>query len=305
MKFREAINEFAKWKTPQVKGNTIYHYYWQLVNFGIFLKNKDLEKITVEDITEYLNWSAFYNHSASTREKQAIAIKKLLEYYQLKGVVVMNPLLVPTIKKDRPMPRVAKEEDYFRIINIIPTSGYNHIRNRAIIALLHDSGARLNEILSLNFSDLDLYNRKAIIKSAKQSSNSPFRNIFFRRATIAYLQTWIIERQKLLEKLHIEDKDALFLSVVGGATGTGTDARRSDISAMGEVLRKYSKQAGLKSTFNAHSLRHRFGRVLAEKGSNNSVISQLMGHTHIDSSRVYTELFSPTLHKLYDKMMGK
>ncbi len=302
MKYKNAIDQFAKWKTLQVKQGTIYGYYWQLVNFGIFLKNKDIEKITEKDITEYLYWSDFFGHRASTKEKQAIAIKKLLEYCRLKGVQCEEPRLVPMIKKDRVMPRIANDSDYYALLNIIPTSGYNHIRNRAVISLLYDSGARLGEIISLNIDDIDLSNKSCIIKTEKTNS---FRNIYFREATIVYLKTWIAKREELLEKLTIEDREALFISVVGGACGEGTNARRCDISACGEMLRKYSKQAGLKSTFNAHSLRHRYGRVLAEKGANNSVISQLMGHSNIDSSKVYTDLFSGTLKKIYQNVFGE
>jgi integrase/recombinase XerD len=302
MKYKDAINQFAKWKTLQVKQGTIYGYYWQLVNFGIFVKNKDIDKITEKDITDYLYWSDFFGHRGSTKEKQAIAIKKLLEYCQLKGIDCEQPQLVPIIKKDRTFPRVANESDYYKLLNIIPVSGYNHIRNRAIIALLYDSGARLGEIISLNISDIDIENKQCIIKTEK---NNSFRNIFFREATIVYLNTWIKKREQILEHLTIEDKNALFVSVVGGACGEGTNARRCDIAAAGEMLRKYSKMAGLKSTFNAHSLRHRYGRVLAEKGANNSVISQLMGHNNIDSSKVYTDLFSGTLKKIYHGVFGE
>lgn len=305
MKFKKALDEFAKWKTPQVKGNTIYGYYWQLVHFGEILKDKDIEKITINDIVEHIHWLEYYKHSGSTIEKFAIAIKNLLQYYEMKGLRVENPGLVPKIKKDRVMPRVANESDYYKVLNVIPTSGYNHIRNKAIVALLYDSGARLNEILSLNIQDIDVEKKHITIRTEKHSENSPFRNIFYREQTIVYLNTWIKKRERLLKTLSIEDKDALFISVRGGVCGEGTEARRTDIAAMGEVLRKYSKQAGLQNTFNAHSLRHRFGRVLAEKRVDDLLIAQFMGHRNVDSSRIYTELFGPVLHRIYNKVMGK
>jgi integrase len=163
----------------------------------------------------------------------------------------------------------------------------------------------LNEILSLNIQDIDLESKKIIIKTEKHTENNPFRNIFYREQTIVYLKIWITKREHLLKTLTIEDKDALFISVVGGACGEGVNARRCDIAAIGEVMRKYSKRAGLASTFNAHSLRHRFGRVLAEKKVNDLMIAQFMGHRSTDSSRIYTELFGPVLHKIYSKVMGK
>jgi len=306
MKFKIALDEFTKWKAPQVKGNTIYGYHWQLVNFGIFLKDKDIEKITINDILEYLNLSQYYNHSSSQREKVALAIKHLLNYWQMRGLKVENPNLVPRIRSDgQPIPRVATESDYYKILNVIPASGYNHIRNRAIIGLLYDSGARLNEILSVNLSDLDFSTKQLTIRTEKHTNQSPFRNIFYREQTVIYLKTWIAKREEILQRLILEDQDALFISVVGGACGDGTDARRMDISAMGEALRRYSRKAGLKRIFNAHSLRHRLGRVLAENEVDDLLIAQVLGHNSVESSRRYTELFGPALHKIYDKVMGK
>lgn len=305
MKLKDAINGFTKWKAPQVKGNTIYHYHWQLVNFAMFLHNKDIEDVNEKDILEYLNLSQDFNHSASTREKQALAIKHLLSYWQLKGLNVEKPELVPKIRSERVMPRVATDSDYYKVLNVIPASGYNHIRNRAIIALLNDTGARLNEILGLNIQDIDLETKRITVRTEKHTKTAPFRNIFYREATIVYLKTWLQKREEILERLRIEDKDALFISVVGGACGEGTNARRFSIDGAGEVLRKYSKMAGLKSVFNAHSLRHKLGRVLAENEVDDLLIAQMLGHNSVDSSRIYTELFGPALQKIYQKVMGK
>ena len=305
MKLKDAIVGFTQWKAPQVKGNTIYHYHWQLVNFAMFLRDKDIEKVTERDILEYLNLSQYFNHSASTREKQALAIKHLLSYWQLKGLNVEKPELVPKIRSERVMPRVANDSDYYKVLNVIPASGYNHIRNRAIISLLHDSGARLNEILSLNIQDLDLENQRITVRTEKHTKTAPFRNIFFRKATIVYLKTWLQKREEILQRLIIEDKDALFISIRGGIFGEGIEARRFSIDGAGEILRKYSKMAGLKSTFNAHSLRHKLFRALAEKEVDDLLIAQMLGHNSVDSSRIYTELFGPALQKIYQKVMGK
>lgn len=305
MKFKDAINGFTKWKSPQVKGNTIYGYHWTLVNFGIFLRDKDIEKVTEKDILEYLNFSDYYNHGTSHREKQALAIKHLLTYWQLKGLKVEKPELVPKIRSERVMPRVATESDYYKVLNVIPKSGYNHIRNRAILSLLYDSGARLNEILSLNIQDIDLESKRITIRTEKHTKTAPFRNIFYREATVIYLKTWLKKREQMVERLIIEEKDALFISVRGGICGEGIEARRCDVAGMGEMLRKYSKMAGLKSNFNAHSLRHKLGRVLAENEVDDLMIAQFLGHNSVDSSRVYTELFGPALQRIYHKVMGK
>lgn len=293
MKFSEAINKFSEWKYLKVKFSTVYGYDIHLRHFCIFLRDPNIESITLEQIVEFLSWNAKMGFKASALQKKALAIKEFLEFYGRQKYGVVDYALVPVAKKENTMPRILDEDDFKKLVNIIPPAGnaYYHIRNLAIIDLLHDSGARIGELMSLDIKDLDLKKMEAIVKTEKSREDSPFRKIFWYRPEITNsLKKWLEKREELLEKTIIEEREALFISVNGGCCANGRSGRRMDIEAACEMLRKYSRLAGLKYVINAHSFRHRVGHELAKRGANNSLISEVLGHSNLESSRIYTRL---------------
>ena len=96
----------------------------------------------------------------------------------------------------------------------------------------------------------------------------------------------------------------MFISVNGGVCGDGSSGRRMDIGAGGEMIRKYSKLAGLDHNLNAHSFRHFLGRRLAERGMDGLLISQVLGHDSPESSRIYTNLYSDKLRNVFRQTMS-
>lgn len=306
MIFSQSIKNFSDWKYLKVKPSTIYSYDGYLRNFCIFLRDPKIENITLEQIQEYLIWCQKMGFAASSREKKALAIKEFLDYYKRQGYKVVDPELIPLPQKEYSMIRVANDDDFKKLLKIIPenSNAYYHIRNRAIIWLLHDAGARIGELMSLDIENVDIGKKCGIIKTAKVRE-FPFRKIFWWEETNNCLKKWMAKRNELLEKTVVEDREALFISVNGGVCSDGTIGRRMDIQAANEMLRKYSRLAGLKYVLNAHSFRHRLGHELAKRGANNSIISNILGHSDLESSKVYTKLFSNELETIFRRIMAK
>lgn len=308
MKLFEAINSFTAYKCLTVKGNTIYGYDGHLRHFSIFLRNPDIEDVTLDNVVEYLKWAEAAGYKPNTREKYALAIYELVRFFEKQGLPVIKSDLIPIPKKEYSLPRVSKEEDFIKLMESIPadSDAYYHVRNRAVLWLLHDSGCRLGEIAGINASNLDLKDHSVIIRSEKQRDMMPFRKIFwYNKPATEAIERWARKREELFQKTAIEDKEAFFISVNGGVCANGSTGRRVDIEALGEMIRKQSRKAGLSYTLNAHSQRHALGRRLAERGANNSIISGVLGHKSLDSSRVYTILHGKDLQNVFIRIMGK
>lgn len=306
MKLLEAINKLTRWQAIRNKQYTAYGYDGHLRQFCVFLKNKELEKIKIDEIIEWLDWQKTIGLTSSALAKKAIAIKNMLKFYKEQNFNVPSPNLVPIPQKEITMPRVANDEDYEILINSIPKSGaYYHIRNIAIINLLHDTGCRAGEITNLNVEDVDIKSKALNIRTEKDRSDCPFRKAFFTSKAAQALSKWLNKRIELMKETDIDDKKALFISVNGGVCGDGKIGRRMAENALAEMLRKYSRWSGLSYTINAHSFRHRIGRELAKRGANNSQISGILGHANIESSRIYTILNNFDLEKVYRKIIGE
>jgi len=307
----EAIKKFSEWKVLGVKGNTAYGYDGHLRHFCVFLRDPDIADITLDQIIEYLSLCQKMGFRGSSLEKYGLAIKEFLDFYRKQNYKVIDPDLVPVPKiYDRALPRVASDEDFEKLLAVIPknNNAYYNVRNRAIVWLLHDTGARVSEIANLNLEDVNLVNQFAIIKTEKRKDDMPFRKIFWTKECYNELNRWLEKRNELIMKTELvnpEDEKALFLSVNGGVCSDGRVTRRMDIEAVGEFLRKLSRQAGLKYAINPHSFRHRIGHELVKRGVEANALSQILGHKSLDSSRIYTMLSGLELGRIYHKVMGR
>lgn len=273
--------------------------------FCLFLRNPYLADVTLQQIMEYYNQMKDIGWQHNSFVSKCNAIRKFIEYCHVRGLTDINERLLPVVEKKFKVPRVATEEEYRKLLNVQPErSGMNHTRNLALISLLWDTGARNGEILSLNITDVDTANKKALIRTEKAKSVRPVREIFWTEETNKLLTRWIETRERAVKNMVVHDRDALFLSLTNSAFNN-TRGHRLRQSSVCEVFRRYSISAGLKSNLNPHSMRHHMGRQIIEKGGANSDVTNILGHSTIESSMVYTMMYGPQAEKRYRKLVGK
>lgn len=297
MLLSEAIEKFSNWKKFDVKEQTVKSYDLILRHFCLFLRNPEIEDITIDDIMEWFDLQDQLKWDRNSFIPKAIALRKLLEFYKMQGLEILNPDLIPVPDKEYRQARVLSEENYKKLLAVIPKDGKDprHIRNEAIIRMLWDCGARNTENCSINVSDLDLEKMQTVIRTEKAKTRKPMRQIFWTESTNEVLKIWLERRAHLFEKGVFADPDALFISISGSKYG-----KRFTKKGVAEMLRRYSHKAGI-PVANAHSFRHNFGHELSRNGANNSQISSMMGHSCLASSFVYTMMNDREMEEAYRK----
>jgi integrase/recombinase XerD len=292
MELKEAIKSFSAWRRFRVKGSTVKGYEMVIKQFCLFVRNKRVESININEVMEWFNLMTDLEWEHNSFVVKAMALRKFFEYLRLTGVNCLNPELIPVPQPIYSMPRVATEENYQKLLAIIPTESNDarHIRNLALIKLYWDTGARNTEILSINLLDLDLGSRRAVIRTEKARSK-PFREIFWTEDTNMALKRWLKKRENLAATRTFFDKEAVFVSINNQKCG-----QRLTNKGSGEVLRRYCLRAEI-PYLNAHSFRHHMGHQLAKHGANNSIISAILGHSTLNSSFVYTQLQNKELRE--------
>lgn len=297
---KEAIEEFDHWRSFNVGDTTVQGYHQDLRSFQVFIRNEELEAISFQDVLDYLRILKESGIRDNTITRRCIALRKFFGFWKLRGLKVVNPSLIPPGRMQRAQPRVATPEEYYKLLAVIPKNGDpHHIRNRALIQLLWDTGMRNGEACSLDISNVDLENRRALIRTEKGKSR-PFRSVYWSKGTNKALQCWLHRREKYLQRRYevtkqdIADPDAVFISLKNQLTG-----RRITNRGVAELLRVISMRAGLPRTVNAHSLRHHRGRHLRRKGGDNTDVAQALGHTSLLSTFIYTQLDDPEFEKRY------
>lgn len=283
MKLNEAIDKFTNWRQFKVCGETVKRYDKVLRIFCLCLHNPDIEKIKVEQVVGYLEELKKLGWKRNGINIVCIGLRKFFEFWEMQGYHVIKAELVPILKKEFKLPRIASEENYEILLNQFPINSNDphHIRNRAIVMLLWDTGARNGEVLSLDIDDLDLQNRKAIIKTEKSRGRRPIREIFWKENTNRAIKQWIEKRKYLMNIMEFQNKDALFISIA--TCNKSIRGGRLKVTGLAEILRTASNRAGI-PTLNAHSMRHFMGRSIIEQGGSNSDVSNILGHSSMDSS---------------------
>ena len=294
MLFSEAIKKFVSWKSLGRMGKeTLKGYNYTLRGFCLYLRDPDIEDMSLDDVTGWFELQIKLEWDQNGLANKAAALRKFLEYCRLQEWDVLNPELVPIPDVEYREARVISEEEYVKLLAVIPKNGRDprHVRNEAIIRMLWDCGSRNSELLSLNIDKLQT--QKAVIKTEKDRGRYPMRPIFWTESTQEMLNLWLEHRDRLANRIPFSDIDALFISISGRKYGTRLTHR-----GVGAMLRVYSKKAGI-PTANAHSFRHHCGEEWAEQGVNDAVMSSLLGHKSLNSSFRYTRLKGQAQERVY------
>jgi len=307
MKLSKAIDEFKSYRGFNVCGHTVTRYDRVLRIFCLCIGDPEIEEIKSQHILGYMHDMerlGWHRHGISI---VALAFRTFFQYFNRQGYKCINEAVIPLPRKKFSIPRVASEKDYKKLVRAIPRdTNPNNIRNLALINMVWDSWARTGEIISLDEEDLK-FNKdnsgSAIIMTEKSRGKRPIREIFWTSRTGRNLKRWIKKKHDLEKVMSFEDPQAVFTSIRKCGL---YDSRGKRMTPRGvcEVFRMISNRARLPSIFNAHSARHYGGRKIIKEGGSNSDVSNILGHSNMESSMIYTMLWGDDLHERWIEFSG-
>lgn len=232
---------------------TIKSYLHSISNFLKFSKGKGLNKNTVQEyISFYLE-----KKNPSTINKDKFAIKFFFNN------VLKQELILPTIKKNKSLPKILTPEEIKKMIDNTP-----NVKHRLIIKLLYGCGLRVSEIINLKKEDLNFDEKLIFVKLAKGKKD---RFVKIPELIIRGLKSYC----------QLETSKLLFPSNRGGKLTPAT------IQA---ILKNSAKKAEIKKRVYPHLLRHSFATHLLENGIDLRVIQKLLGHGDIKTTQIYTQI---------------
>ena len=303
MKLSQAIEEFKNWRGFKVTGHTVVRYDNVLRIFCLCMGDPELENIQIQHILHYMKEMERLGWKRNGVNIVALALRKFFEFYNMRGFQCLNEYLVPLPRKEMNIPRVANEKDFKKLLKAIPRdSNPNNIRNMALVNLIWDSWARSGEIVSLDEDELKFKadgSGSALIKTEKSRGRRPLREIFWTASTGRHLKKWIKKKHEIQRLMKFDDSQAMFTSIrkCGMFDNRG---KRMTGRGVCEVFRMISNRAGLPTIFNAHSARHYGGREILKQGGSLADVTNILGHSTMDSSMIYTMMWGDDLRQRYD-----
>ncbi len=303
MKFSQAIEEFKNWRGFKVTGVTVIRYDSVLRIFCLTMGDPDIDQVQIHHVLHYMKEMERLGWKRNGVQMVAIALRTFFEYYNLRGFNCLNESLIPLPRREFNIPRVANEADFNKLAKSIPNdSNPNNIRNLALIHMVWDTWARSGEIISLDDDELK-FNKDlsgcAMIRTEKSRGRRPVREIFWTARTGKYLKAWLKKKAEIQKLMTFDDPAAVFISIrkCGQYDVSG---KRMTNRGVCEVFRMVSNRAGLPSIFNAHSARHYGGRKIIKEGGASADVTNILGHSNLESSQFYTMMWGNDLKERWN-----
>ncbi|XXK22428.1 tyrosine recombinase XerC [Arenicellales bacterium nBUS_48] len=258
---------------------------FRLQEFAVQRKIQNIARLAPPQARLFAAGLRHLNLSSRSIARTLSAARSFYKFLIREGEGKTNPFEgISTPRGERKLPRTLNIEQAAQLVMIKPDSDLT-FRDRAILELLYSSGLRLSEIERSNVDDIDLADKTITILG----KGGKTRIVPVGRHAITAIKSWLQRRQALVS--NIEEK-ALFVSRSGNRLGARAIQKRVEC---------WARRQGLDRSVHPHMLRHSFASHLLESSSDLRAVQELLGHSDISTTQVYTHLDFQHLAKVYDK----
>ena len=280
------INDYLDF-SENIKGlseNTINSYQRDLNKFSKFLEASGVNNfgnLTEEMCSAWIADLFQHNVSARSIQRHISSAKGFFNYLKKSGLVINSPFeLINSPKSPSHLPNVLSPEEVSQLLNFKPKNAQEK-RDLAIIELIYSSGLRVSETINVNLGDFE--DNKNFLRVLGKGSKT--RLVPVGRYAQNSINDWMIEREKLATK-----DDSLFVNLRG---------KRITTRSVQERLKNIAIMQGLPPV-NPHMLRHSFATHLLESSGDLRSIQELLGHSSLSTTQIYTRLDYQHLIKVYE-----
>jgi len=301
MNIHEAITEFLEYCEIE-KGHsqrTIVDYDHYLRRFEQFAGNIRLDQIDLETVRRYrlalnrLTDAKGKSLKRITQNYHIIALRAFLKYLIKKDVKTLSPEKIELSDTEARDITFLDGDEVERLITSASGNALQEKRDRAILETLFSTGLRISELVGLNRDKINLDRGEfAVIgKGGKQ------RLVFLSDRSRDAIKSYLGTRHDLDPALFVRHKKI----------GTSADDKPGRLSArqIQRLIKLYAKQAGLLKKITPHTLRHSFATDLLIAGADLRSVQQLLGHSSVTTTQLYTHVTDQRLRDVHRSFHGK
>ena len=265
--------------------NTSKSYERDLKKLDSFLKDLNISnysQINVETCSAWIGSLYSQNNNPRSIQRHLSSAKGFFRFLKKNNLIDSSPFdLVTSPKSSANLPEVLSPEDVEQLLNFKPTNMIE-IRDMAIVELMYSSGLRVSETVNININDFE--ENKSFLRVLGKGAKT--RLVPMGRFAINAIDDWLKERDKIQS-----NTDALFLNTKG---------TRLTVRSIQLRLKKMAVKQGL-PPIHPHMLRHSFATHMLESSGDLRTIQELLGHSSLSTTQIYTKLDYQHLAKIYDQ----
>ena len=266
--------------------NTIESYNNDLVKYFEFMKKKGIKPLNIkrDNIIDYIEKLKNKNINDKSIAHNLSVIRSFYKFLILEKIIEKSPcefIDLPKVRKT--LPNVLSIEEVDKLLDINITDSFS-FRNKTMLELLYATGLRVSELVGLKLENIDL--DECYVKTVGKGNKE--RIIPIGDVALKYLKEYIIYyRNELLKKYK---NDYLFLNNHG---------KQMTRQGFFKIIKKIAEEKKIKKDISPHTLRHSFATHLLEHGADIRSIGELLGHSSVSTTEIYTHISNEKLKNDY------
>jgi len=280
-------------KVKQASYNTVSSYMRDIRQYHAWLtefEETTIVKATSQNISHFLDHLKDEGRSGATISRCLASLKNFYSYLVSNGFVSETPVVdIHVDRGEKKIPSILTGREIELLLSqpaCVDAKGY---RDKAMLEVMYATGIRVTELIELDLDDVNL--DVGIIKC---SSGKKSRIIPLYPAALRALSVYLRDVRHTM--VATPNEKALFVNVSGV---------RMSRQGFWKILKHYQATANIEKDITPHTLRHSFAVHLLENGADLGSLQELMGHSDISSTQLYTQLINQKLKSVYEKCHPK
>ncbi len=279
-------------KVKQASANTVASYMRDIRQFAEWMRDQGTEVVeaTQQNISGYLAHLESDGRSAATVSRSLASLKNFYSYVVSSGFLEQTPVVdIHVDRGEKKLPQILTGREIELLLAqpvCVDAKGY---RDKAMLEVMYATGMRVTELIDLNVDDVNL--EAGVIKCAGARKS---RMIPLYPAALKALSTYLAGIRDTM--IATPTEQALFVNVNG---------ERMSRQGFWKILKHYQAAARIDKDITPHTLRHSFAVHLLENGADLGSLQELMGHSDISSTQMYTHMVNQKLKSVYEKCHPK
>lgn len=269
------------------KDTTVNSYSEDIYKYLEYMESKNISSaldISYNNLLDYLKYLDDNKYEVSSVARKIVSIKAFHKYLSENYNVVDISTKINTPRFYRKLPNILTIEEVDNLLDIKLDTPFDY-RNKAMLELMYSSGLRVSELINLELSDIDLNNNyvRCFGKGSKE------RIVPVGEYSSKYLSIYINEYRDSMKKSYYTEK--IFLN------NHGKEMTRQGFF---KIIKKIAKDKDINKNITPHMLRHSFATHLLNNGADLRTIQEMLGHSSISTTQIYTNVTNEILKENYD-----
>lgn len=281
------INSFLNYLKVEknYSDNTIEGYHKDLLDYKEYLNKKNIKDTDYKFIRNYLSYMFLKKYEKKTISRHISTLRSFYKYLVNENIISKNPmLLISNPKLDKKLPNFLYYDELEILLNIPDKETLLGLRDALILEMLYSTGIRVSELINIKLKDINFSDKKILIlgKGSKE------RYVLYGNTLKQILDLYLKNSRPKLNK----NSEYLILNKNGNKiTDRGVRLIISNILKKGELDYHVSP----------HTLRHTFATHMLDNGADLKSVQELLGHSNLSTTQVYTHITNERLRSVYLK----